>query len=183
MTGTSRSARTTAKPIKWVKLTFPPRRRARWLLRMVRLISSSLAGTRRTDVAVGTAKLASMLATMRAAAPLSGCGRSPSVPGTVAAGGAGTTAGEEGAGEGATAAGEEGEGEDGAGEEAAGEEAAGEEAAGEEGATAGEEGAASAASASAASAASASARTACASAAWASAMAACAAAERGGADA
>src|SRR5579871_3380586 len=178
MTGTSRSARTTAKPIKWVKLTFPPRRRARWLLRMVRLISSSLAGTRRTDVAVGTAKLASMLATMRAAAPLSGCGRSPSVPGTVAAGGAGTTAGEEGAGEGATAAGEEGEGEDGAGEEAAGEEAAG-----EEGATAGEEGAASAASASAASAASASARTACASAAWASAMAACAAAERGGADA
>src|SRR5579871_6790321 len=64
--------------MRWVKLTFPPRRRARWLLRMVRLSSSSLAGTRRTDVAVGTARLDSMLAANRAAAPLRGCVRSPS---------------------------------------------------------------------------------------------------------
>src|SRR4051794_38744245 len=40
----------------------------------LRLTSSSLAGTSRKLVAVGTSRLASMLATMRAAAPRRGCG-------------------------------------------------------------------------------------------------------------
>src|SRR5438552_12606350 len=53
----------------WVKLTLPPRLRDRWLLRTLRLTSSSRAGTTRKLVAVGTDRLASMLATMRAAAP------------------------------------------------------------------------------------------------------------------
>src|ERR1700736_3679487 len=43
---------------------------------MVRLTSSSLAGTTRTLVAVGTDSEASMLATMRAAAPRKGTGDS-----------------------------------------------------------------------------------------------------------
>src|SRR3954466_2267143 len=38
----------------------------------VRLSCSNLAGTARTDVAVGTSRLAAMFATTRAAAPLSG---------------------------------------------------------------------------------------------------------------
>src|SRR4051812_17341555 len=58
--------------MRWVKLTLPPRARARWRLMTVRLSCSSLAGTARTDVAVGTSRLAAMLATMRAAAPFSG---------------------------------------------------------------------------------------------------------------
>jgi hypothetical protein len=41
----------------------------------MRLSMSSLAGTARTLVAVGTVRLDSMLATTRAAAPRSGCGR------------------------------------------------------------------------------------------------------------
>src|SRR4051794_23720957 len=57
--------------MRWVKLTFPPRPRRRWLLMTTRLSMSSLAGTARTLVAVGTARLASMLTTVRAAAPLS----------------------------------------------------------------------------------------------------------------
>src|SRR3954469_16595442 len=69
----------------WVKLTLPPRVRARWLLRMRRLTSMSLAGTSRKLVAVGTPSDASMLVTMRAAAPRSG---SPS-GGAAGAGGVG----------------------------------------------------------------------------------------------
>src|SRR5919108_658414 len=42
----------------WVKLTLPPLVRDRWLLRILRLTSSSLAGTSCTLVAVGTPRLA-----------------------------------------------------------------------------------------------------------------------------
>src|SRR6516164_8767202 len=52
-----------------VKLTLAPLVRASWLLRMSRLTSSSRAGMVRTLVAVGTPRLASMLATIREAAP------------------------------------------------------------------------------------------------------------------
>ena len=76
----------------WVKLTFAPVVRANWLFRIRRLTSRSRAGTVRTLVAVGTDRLSSMLATVRAAAPRSG------VASSVAAG---TT----GAGAGAAAAG------------------------------------------------------------------------------
>src|SRR3954454_10649446 len=55
-----------------VKLTLPPRERARWLLITTRLSISSLAGTARTLVAVGTVRLVSMLATTRAAGPRRG---------------------------------------------------------------------------------------------------------------
>src|ERR1700761_4653404 len=55
-----------------VKLTLAPVVRANWLFRTRRLTSRSRAGTVRTLVAVGTARLASMLATMREAAPRSG---------------------------------------------------------------------------------------------------------------
>src|SRR3954452_13001770 len=72
MTGNSASARTSAKPIRCVKETLPPRPRRRWLLMTTRLSISSFAGIARTLVAVGTARLASMLETTRAAAPLSG---------------------------------------------------------------------------------------------------------------
>ena len=61
--------------------------RSRWLLRIWRFTSSSLAGTVRTDVAVGTARLASMFSAVRAAAPRSGSVSSPSStigPGCVA---------------------------------------------------------------------------------------------------
>ena len=44
ISGIARSARTTAKPMRWVKETFPPRPRARWLLITIRLSDSSLAG-------------------------------------------------------------------------------------------------------------------------------------------
>ena len=60
ISGCSTSARTSAYPIRWVKLTLPPRPRARWLLITMRLSTSSLAGTARTLVAVGTASEASM---------------------------------------------------------------------------------------------------------------------------
>ena len=76
--GTARSARSTAKPMRCVKRPCRRASRARWLLRIWRLTSSSLAGTARTDVAVGTSRLASMFSTMRAAAPRSGSGVSPS---------------------------------------------------------------------------------------------------------
>jgi len=52
--------------------TLPIRVRRRWLLMMLRLTSSSFAGTVRTDVAVGTARLASMFSTMRAPTPRKG---------------------------------------------------------------------------------------------------------------
>ena len=58
--------------MRWVKLTLAPVVRASWLLRICRLTSSSRAGTVRTLVAVGTPRLASMLAAIRAAAPRSG---------------------------------------------------------------------------------------------------------------
>src|SRR5258707_6837591 len=57
--------------MRWVKETLPPRPRARWLLITIRLSISSFAETARTDVAVGTRRLASMLATVREAAPRS----------------------------------------------------------------------------------------------------------------
>src|SRR6185437_6399034 len=56
----------------WVNEIFPPRPRLRWLFMTRRLSATSLAGMSRTLVAVGTWRLASMLATVRAAAPLSG---------------------------------------------------------------------------------------------------------------
>jgi hypothetical protein len=56
----------------WVKLTLPPWRRRRWPLRTLRLTSSSRAGTVRTEVAVGTSRLASIASTIRAAAPRRG---------------------------------------------------------------------------------------------------------------
>src|SRR2546423_8087885 len=55
--------------MRCVKLTLPPRPRARWLLITMRLSASSFAGTARTLVAVGTASDSSMLATTRAATP------------------------------------------------------------------------------------------------------------------
>src|ERR1700760_1334503 len=57
--------------MRWVKETFPPRPRCRWLLMTILLSMSSLAGTARTLVAVGTLRLAAMFATVRAAAPRS----------------------------------------------------------------------------------------------------------------
>src|SRR3954454_18121799 len=64
--------------MRWVKLTLPPRARARCRLMTVRLSCSSLAGTARTEVAVGTSRLAAMFATTRAAAPRSGLVGAPS---------------------------------------------------------------------------------------------------------
>src|SRR5688500_6059860 len=58
--------------MRWVNEILPPRPRCRWLLITVRLSMSSLAGTARTQVAVGTARLACMFETTRAAGPLSG---------------------------------------------------------------------------------------------------------------
>src|SRR6478736_2767804 len=58
--------------MRCVKLTLPPRERARWLLMTTRLSMSSLAGTARTLVAVGTVSETSMLATTREDAPRSG---------------------------------------------------------------------------------------------------------------
>jgi len=55
--------------MRWVKETFPPRPRARWLLITVRLSIINLAGIARTLVAVGTVSDASMLCTTRAATP------------------------------------------------------------------------------------------------------------------
>src|SRR5687768_13098912 len=52
-----------------VKLTLPPRARARWLLMTVRLSQSSLTGTERTDVAVGTVRETSMFCAVRIGAP------------------------------------------------------------------------------------------------------------------
>src|SRR5690348_11274342 len=55
--------------MRWVNESFPPRVRVRWLLAILRLTSSSLAGTGRTLVAVGTARLAAMFLTIAAPAP------------------------------------------------------------------------------------------------------------------
>src|SRR3954464_4808449 len=58
--------------MRCVKETFPPRERARWLLMTIRLSASSLAGTDRTLVAVGTVSETFMFLTTLAAAPRSG---------------------------------------------------------------------------------------------------------------
>src|SRR5487761_2083316 len=63
---------TTAYAMKWVKETLAPLERARDSLSAARLISSRRAEIVRTLVAVGTARLAIMLATIFAAAPRSG---------------------------------------------------------------------------------------------------------------
>ncbi len=55
----------------WVNDTLPPRARERWLLMTIRLSQSSLTGTERTEVAVGTLRLASMFWAVRAGAPRS----------------------------------------------------------------------------------------------------------------
>src|SRR5260370_25625070 len=91
--------------MRCVNDTLPPRPRRRWLLMTILLSTSSLAGTARTLVAVGTARLAVMLVTVRAAAPRSLLTSVPGLGGggAAAAGGAGTGAG--GAGTGAGGAG------------------------------------------------------------------------------
>src|SRR5215212_6675273 len=58
--------------MRCVKDTFPPRERARWLLITMRLSASSLAGTARTLVAVGTVSEMFMFLTTAAEAPRSG---------------------------------------------------------------------------------------------------------------
>src|SRR5690606_3882987 len=73
MAGISRRARTTAHPIRWVKLTFPPLvSRRSWLLRILRLTSRSLAGIVRTEVAVGTDRLSSIRRAIVPVIPLRG---------------------------------------------------------------------------------------------------------------
>src|SRR5690242_12195721 len=58
--------------MRCVNDTLPPRDRARWLLITMRLSASSLAGTARTLVAVGTVSETFMFFTTAAAAPRSG---------------------------------------------------------------------------------------------------------------
>src|SRR5215213_10423965 len=55
--------------MRCVKDTLPPRARERWLLMTIRLSHSSLTGTERTLVAVGTVSEASMFCAVRAGAP------------------------------------------------------------------------------------------------------------------
>src|SRR6476646_4919066 len=62
-------ARTIAYPIRWVKEIFPPRFRFRKLLITIRLSAISLAGTARTEVAVGTSREDVMFFTTAAATP------------------------------------------------------------------------------------------------------------------
>ncbi len=95
MSGIEASALTIAYPMRWVNDTLPPRPRDRWLLITMRLSMSSFAGTTRTLVAVGTARLRSMLAAVRAAAPRR---RTSSAPEGAAAAGLAFTACELGAG-------------------------------------------------------------------------------------
>src|SRR3954471_18130309 len=91
--------------MRWVNDTLPPRLRRRWLLMTVRLSASSLAGTARTLVAVGTVRLVSMLATTRAAAPFSGVLAEPAGGATAGVGCAAAGVGAAGAGAGGVAAG------------------------------------------------------------------------------
>ncbi len=60
-----------AKPIRCVYDTLPPRARRRWLLITTRWSISSLTGSERTLVAVGTVSEASMFFAVRAGAPRS----------------------------------------------------------------------------------------------------------------
>src|SRR5690349_6591239 len=66
--------------------TLPPRARARWLLMTMRLSHSSLTGTVRTLVAVGTVRLTSMFCAVRAGAPRSGVSVGSSLASAGAAG-------------------------------------------------------------------------------------------------
>src|SRR3954464_14354306 len=79
----------------WVKLTLPPRARRRWLLMMIRLSASNLAGTARTLVAVGISSEACMLVTTLAGAPRStvACASAAAVGATGALAQAGVVAG------------------------------------------------------------------------------------------
>src|SRR6188768_2204360 len=70
-------ARTMAYPIRWVKEIFPPRFRLRKLLITIRLSAISLAGTARTEVAVGTSSEEVMFFTTTAATPRNGVVVSP----------------------------------------------------------------------------------------------------------
>ena len=81
--------------MRWVKLTLFPPVRDMYPFRTLRLTSSSRAGTARALVAVGTARLASMLATRRAAPPRRGrtSGRSTAWGGGLRRGRAGAGAG------------------------------------------------------------------------------------------
>src|SRR6186997_3003694 len=78
--------------MRCVKDTLPPRARERWLLITMRLSHSSLTGTERTEVAVGTVRLTSMFCTVRAGAPRSTVrvGSSLAVPLAGASGSLGT---------------------------------------------------------------------------------------------
>src|SRR6185437_9840601 len=105
ISGSATSALTTANPIRWVNDTLPPRPRRRWLLMTILLSTSSLAGIARTLVAVGTARLAVMLLTVRAAAPRS---LLTSVPSAGGGGGDGEAGAGAGAGAGAWGAGRAG---------------------------------------------------------------------------
>src|SRR5882757_6125737 len=108
ISGKSTSAFTTAYPMTWVKLILPPRERLRWLLITTRLSASSLAGTARTLVAVGTVSEVCMLATTRAEAPRSVIDVSPPAswtPGVLCGLGAAAFAGSGGGAAGADAAG------------------------------------------------------------------------------
>src|ERR1700712_5144733 len=66
--------------MRWVKDTFPPRFRRRKLLMTMRLSPMSLAGTARTEVAVGTSSEAVMFRTTAADAPRSGADTSSAPP-------------------------------------------------------------------------------------------------------
>src|SRR4051794_11402005 len=92
--------------MRWVKLSLPPSVRVRWLLAIFRLTSSSLAGTGRTEVAVGTASDVAMFLTMAAPAPRIGSPAGGSLAaGAGAAAGAAADGGAAGAGAAAGAAG------------------------------------------------------------------------------
>src|SRR3954468_135341 len=91
--------------MRWVKDTLPPRERAKWLLMTMRLSASSLAGTARTLVAVGTVSEAFMFLTTAADAPRSGdCLPAATGVAGFAAGAGLVSAGLLGAGAGAAAA-------------------------------------------------------------------------------
>src|SRR5690349_18838953 len=75
--------------MRCVNDTLPPRPRLRWLLMTMRLSTSSLAGMARTLVAVGTDRLADMLAAVLAAVPRSRTSVPPAARDPAGAGAAG----------------------------------------------------------------------------------------------